>query len=58
MQVSDYEQNLKDYLSSDYRLKLIYMKEESLVIVNQHVAVKKFTNFVQTARQASRLGPF
>ena len=32
------------------------MKVESRVIADQHAAVKKFTSFVQTARQASRQG--
>ena len=32
--VKNFEQILKNYHSSDYRLKLIYMKSESLVIVN------------------------
>jgi len=31
---SDFKQILKNYHSSDYRLKLVYMKPESLVIVN------------------------
>ena len=33
-QESNFKQILKNYHSSDYRLKLVYMKSESLVIVN------------------------
>ena len=32
--------NLKNFPSTDCKLKLVYMKLESLVIANQHVAVK------------------
>jgi hypothetical protein len=42
----------KNYLSSDCFLKLGSMKEESLVIVNQHVTVNMLTDFVHTARHA------
>jgi len=31
---SNFKQIFKNYHSSDYRLKLVYMKSESLVIVN------------------------
>jgi hypothetical protein len=34
MRQSNFKQILKNYHSSDYRLKLTYMKSESLVIVN------------------------
>lgn len=34
----------------DYRLKLIYMKLESLVIVNQYVTVNQYLSSVHTAR--------
>jgi hypothetical protein len=36
--------------SSDCRLQLAYMKLESLVIANQHVAVNTFPGLVHTAR--------
>lgn len=36
------EQIFKNYLSPDCRLKLAYMKLESLVIVNQRVTVNIF----------------
>ena len=38
-------------LSSDCSLQLDYMKLESLVIANQHVAVNTFSGLVHTARQ-------
>ena len=44
------EQIFKSYLSSDYRLKLAYMKLESLVIAEQHAAVNMLLDFVHTAR--------
>ena len=37
-------------LSSDCSLQLDYMKLESLVIANQHVAVNTFPGLVHTAR--------
>ena len=37
-------------LSSDCSLQLDYMKLESLVIANQHVAVNTFSSLVHTAR--------
>ena len=37
--------------SSDCSLQLDYMKLESLVIANQHVAVNAFPGLVHTARQ-------
>ena len=42
--------SLKANLSSDCRLQLAYMKSESLVIANQHVAVNTFPGLVHTAR--------
>ncbi len=35
---------------SDYRLKLVYMKVESQVIVDQHATVKMYLDPVQIAR--------
>jgi hypothetical protein len=43
---------LKKYLSSDCILRLEYMKEESLVIADQHAAVNTFSGLVHTARHA------
>ena len=40
----------KSHLSSDCSLQLDYMKLESLVIANQHVAVNTFPGLVHTAR--------
>ena len=41
---------LKNFRSSDYKLKLVYMKLESPVIANQHVAVNMYLGLVHTAR--------
>ena len=46
----------KTSLSSDCSLQLDYMKLESLVIANQHVAVNTFSGLVHTARQAMKAG--
>ena len=43
-------------LSSDCSLQLDYMKLESLVIANQHVAVNTFSGLVHTARQTMGVG--
>ncbi len=50
------ELNYKTGLSSDYRLKLAYMKLELLVIANQNVAVNTFPGLVHTARHTMRVG--
>ena len=42
-------------LSSDCSLQLDYMKLESLVIANQHVAVNTFSSLVHTARHTMRV---
>ena len=42
--------------SSDCSLQLDYMKLESLVIANQHVAVNAFPGLVHTARQTMGVG--
>ena len=44
----------KPWLSSDRRLQLAYVKEESLVIAGQHTAVNVFLSLVHTARQATK----
>jgi len=49
------KQNSKNYQSSDCRLKLVYMKSESLVIVNHHVTVNDLSNFAHTAHHARRV---
>ena len=46
----------KPILSSDCSLQLDYMKLESLVIANQHVAVNTFSGLVHTARHTMRVG--
>ena len=59
-------QSEKAVLSSDCSLQLDYMKLESLVIANQHVAVNTFPGLVHTARhitkvdctRSSRANPF
>jgi len=45
----------KYYLSSDCRLELVYMKSESLVIVNHDVTVNDLSNFAHTAHHARRV---
>ena len=42
--------------SSDRRLKLAYVKEESLVIAGQHTAVNPFPGLVHTARHTMEVG--
>ena len=46
----------KGRLSSDCSLQLDYMKLESLVIANQHVAVNTFPGLVHTARHTMGVG--
>ena len=55
-QNSDMEQNPKNDLSSDCRLKLAYMKLELLVIADQHAAVNTFPGLVHTARHTMGAG--
>ncbi len=51
------ERNLiKPSLSSDCRLQLACMKEESLVIAGQHTAVNSFPGLVHTARHTMEAG--
>src|SRR5699024_12115212 len=45
----------KTILSSDCRLQFAYMKQESLVIADQHAAVKTFPGLVHTARHTTRV---
>ena len=46
----------KPWLSSDCRLQLACMKEESLVIAGQHTAVNPFPGLVHTARHTMGAG--
>jgi hypothetical protein len=46
----------KTGLSSDRSLQLDSVKEESLVIADQHAAVNTFPDLVHTARQAMGVG--
>ena len=55
-QYREVEQNPKNSLSSDCRLKLACMKLELLVIANQNVAVNTFPGLVHTARHTMRAG--
>ena len=45
----------KQSLSSDCRLQLAYMKQESLVIAGQHTAVNTFPGLVHTARHTTKV---
>jgi len=49
------KQNPKNHLSSNCRLELVYMKSESLVIVNHDVTVNDISNFAHTAHHARRV---
>ncbi len=49
-------QSHKPRLSSDCRLQLACMKEESLVIAGQHTAVNPFPGLVHTARHTMEVG--
>ena len=55
-QYREVEQNPKNGLSSDCRLKLAYMKLELLVIADQHAAVNTFPGLVHTARHTMGAG--
>ena len=46
----------KPSLSSDRRLQLACVKEESLVIAGQHTAVNSFPGLVHTARHTMEAG--
>jgi hypothetical protein len=50
-----WSESQKAILSSDCSLQLDYMKEESLVIANQHVAVNTFPGLVHTARHTTKV---
>ena len=55
-QYREEEQNPKNILSSDCRLKLACMKMELLVIADQNAAVNTFPGLVHTARHTMRAG--
>ena len=55
-EVARRSQSQKSHLSSDCSLQLDYMKLESLVIANQHVAVNTFPGLVHTARHTMGVG--
>jgi len=53
----NFSKSFKNYRSSDYGLKFIRMKSESLVIINQYVMVNDLSNFAHTAHHARRVVP-
>jgi hypothetical protein len=55
-QYGNVEQIFKICLSSDRSLQLENVKQESLVIADQHAAVNMSMSFVHTARQAMEVG--
>ena len=55
-QYREVEQNFKNDLSSDCRLKLACTKLELLVIVDQHATVNTFPGLVHTARHTMGAG--
>ena len=55
-EVATWSKSQKSTLSSDCGLQLAHMKEELLVIANQHVAVNAFPGLVHTARHAMGAG--
>src|SRR5699024_12169187 len=55
-EIARWSQSHKTILSSDCRLQLAYMKQESLVLADQHAAVSTFPGLVHTARRTTRLG--
>ena len=52
----DVKQTPKNRLSSDRSLQFDFVKLESLVIANQHVAVNTFPGLVHTARHTMGVG--
>ena len=54
-EIVKWSKSQKAGLSSDCSLQLDYMKLESLVIANQHVAVNTFPGLVHTARHTTRV---
>ena len=54
--IARWSKSHKADLSPDCRLKLAYMKSESLVIVDQHATVNTFPGLVHTARHTTKIG--
>src|SRR5699024_12645992 len=52
-EIARWSQSHKTILSSDCRLQLAYMKQESLVIADQHAAVNTITGIVHTDRHTA-----
>lgn len=48
--------SIKSYHSTDYLLKLVDMKEKSLVIVYKNATVNMLLSLVHTARRAPKFG--
>jgi hypothetical protein len=55
-EVAKRSESQKAIHSSDCSLQLDYMKSESLVIADQHVAVNAFPGLVHTARHTTKVG--
>ena len=55
-QSASWSQSLKADRSPDRSLQLDYVKSESLVIADQHVAVNTFPGLVHTARHTMGVG--
>jgi hypothetical protein len=54
-EIARWSQSPKAGLSSDCRLQLACMKQESLVIADQHAAVNTFPGLVHTARHTTKV---
>src|SRR5699024_12868262 len=54
--IARWSQSHKTILRSDRSLQLAYMKQESLVIADQHAAVNTCPGLVHTARHTTRVG--
>ncbi len=52
---ANWSKTQKTLLSSDWSLKLDFMKLESLVIADQNAAVNTFSGLVHTARHTTRV---
>src|SRR5699024_12761427 len=55
-EIARWSQSNKTILRSDCRLQLAYMKQESLVIADQHAAENKFPGLLQNARHNQIVG--
>src|SRR5690625_1351544 len=54
-ETATWSESHKTILSSDCRLQFAYMKQESLVIADQHAAVNTFPGLVPTAGNTRRV---